>query len=110
MKKALITTALIVLTGSAVAQDGIKVDTMKVFKPDATAWHDEPTLPKGGQTVLLLGDPAKPEVFVVRVKFPRHFKVAPHTHPATELITVITGSLGNGMGERFDANKGEMLK
>jgi quercetin dioxygenase-like cupin family protein len=109
MKKALmVTAALIALTGSAVAQ--LNVDTMKVFQPDALTWHDEPTLPKGGQSVLLFGDPTKPEMFVARVKFPPHFKVAPHTHPSAELITIISGSLGNGMGETFDAKKGEMLK
>ncbi len=114
MKKFLIAAVLIALAGSALAQDAtklgpIKVDAMKVFKPDALTWQNEPTLPKGAKSVLLFGDPAKAEVFILRLKFPRNYQVPLHTHPFAEVITVITGSLGNGMGEKFDAQKGEML-
>lgn len=110
MKKALVTFGLIAIAGSAIAEGGLKVDAMKVFKNETLAWKDDPSLPKGAQSVLLLGDPSKAEVFVVRVKFPPNYQVAPHTHPFAELITVLTGSLGNAMGETFDTKKGEVLK
>lgn len=114
MKTLLIAAVLIALAGSAFAQDALKVDrmsvnTMKVFKPDALPWKNELTLPKGAKSVLLVGDPTKAGVFILRLKFPRNYQVPPHTHPFAEVITVITGSLGNGMGEKFDAQKGEML-
>jgi quercetin dioxygenase-like cupin family protein len=104
MKKFLISAALIALGGSALAQDA-----MKVFKPDTLTWRDHPVF-KGAQTVILLGDPTKAEAIVQRVKFPPNYRVPPHTHPYAEVVTVISGNFGNGMGEEFDAGKGEMLK
>ena len=44
-----------------------------------------------------------------RVKFPPNYRVAPHTHPYAEVVTVLSGTLGSGMGEKFEA-KGDLLK
>src|ERR1043166_7046494 len=110
MKSVLFSIALMAFGGRAVAQDSFKIDNMKVFRADTLNWRDDPALPKGGQSVLLLGEPTKSGMFVVRVKFPPHFKVAPHTHPFAEFITVISGSLGNGMGDVFDTRQCGILK
>ena len=40
---------------------------------------------------------------------PPNYRVAPHTRPYAEVVTVISGTLGNGMGETFEAT-GELLK
>jgi hypothetical protein len=40
-----------------------------------------PALPTGAQAVALVGDPSKEGLYVVRVKFPAGYKVAPHSHP-----------------------------
>ncbi len=104
MNKFLISAALIALAGSALAQDA-----MTVVKLDTLTWREHPVF-KGAQTVILLGDPTKPETIVQRVKFPPNYRVPPHTHPYAEVVTVISGNFGNGMGEKFDAEKGEMLK
>src|SRR5438876_1178166 len=107
MKKLLIFAALIGLAGSALAED-----TMKsiVVKPDGLTWKDNPALSKGAQVAVILGDPTKSgEVVVQRVKFPPNFQIMPHTHPYSEVVTVISGSVGVGMGEKFE-KKGEMLK
>lgn len=106
MKKLLTLAALIVLAGSALAQDA-----GTIVKPDALMWKDNPNVPKGGQVALLAGDPTKAgSVVVQRVKIPPHYKVPPHTHPYTETVTVISGSVGWGMGEKFDPAKGEIVK
>lgn len=104
MKKFLIFAALLALAGSALAQDA-----MKVVKPDTLTWREHPVF-KGAQTVILLGNPTKAEVVVQRVKFPPNYRIPPHTHPYAEVVTVISGNFGNGMGEVFNAGKGEMLK
>jgi quercetin dioxygenase-like cupin family protein len=58
------------------------------------------------QIAVLYGDPAKPEFFVVRLKFPAGFKVEPHTHPeGTRTLTVLSGTLYFGFGESFDEAK-----
>ena len=107
MKKFLVAAALIAFVSSAMAQDAMK---MARVTPDALTWKDNPNIPKGGQFVILLGDPTKPgEVVVQRVKFPANYQVPPHTHPYAETVTVISGSVGFGMGEKFE-KKGEMVK
>ena len=36
---------------------------------------------------------------------PDGYKIAPHTHPARENVTVLSGTLKVGMGDQFDAAK-----
>src|SRR5262245_47571714 len=106
MKKLLISVALIALSGSSLAQDAVTM-----VKPDALTWKDNPALPNGGQVAILVGNPTKAgSVVVQRTKLPANYKVPPHTHPYAETVTVISGSLGFGMGEKFDTTKGEVVK
>src|SRR5438876_11501195 len=96
MKKLLISVALIALAGSAVAQAAVRV-----VKPDGLTWKDNPALPKGAQFAVLVGDRTKAGgVVVQRVKLPANYQVPPHTHPYAETVTVISGSLRSGMGEK----------
>ena len=37
-----------------------------------------------------------------RVKVPDGYRIAPHTHPKTERVTVISGTFNIGMGDKFD--------
>lgn len=108
MKPLVIAAAFIALAGPALAQDAMKTT---IVKPDALAWKDNPALPKGAQIVVLMGDPTKAgEEFVQRVKLPANYQIPPHTHPYVAIETVLSGSLGFGMGEKMDPAKGEMLK
>jgi quercetin dioxygenase-like cupin family protein len=61
-----------------------------------------PGLPPGAQAVVLAGDPAKEGLFVIRVKFPSGYKIPPHWHPVDEYVTVLSGTLQFGMGDKFD--------
>lgn len=88
----------------------MKSDKMESFKPASLNWQDEPTLPKGAKSALVLGDPSKAGVFILRLKFPPNYPIAPHTHPFTEVITVTKGKLGNGMGKKLDTKNGEILE
>ncbi len=105
MKKLLVLAALIAFAGSVLAQDAMKATRVK---PDELIWKDNPALPKGAQVAILLGDPTKAEVIVQRVKFPANYQVPPHTHPYAEVVTVLSGSIGFGMGEKLDKS-GEMV-
>ena len=62
-----------------------------------------PALPPGAQAAVLAGDPAKDGLFVIRAKLPAGYKVPPHWHPVDEHITVLSGTLLYGMGDKFDA-------
>jgi quercetin dioxygenase-like cupin family protein len=104
MKRLLTAAALLVLAGTALAQD-----IAKRVKPEDLVWKELP-FPKGNQRAVLIGDPAKAGVLVVRDKWPPNTKLAPHTHSFGEVVTVLSGSIGFGLGETFDPAKGEVVK
>ena len=53
-------------------------------------------LPPGSGGALLFGDPSKEGLFVLRLKFPAGYRVAPHIHPVDEVLTVMSGSFSMG--------------
>ncbi len=74
-----------------------------VVTPDEIKWVDgPPSLPPGAKVVMLEGDPTKEGHFVMRAKMPDGYKIMPHTHPKDERVTVLSGTLHMGMGEKFD--------
>lgn len=105
-------TVLFSLSTSAIAENQIErmnASVMKSFTPESVEWKDEPFLPKGAKSALLVGDPTKKGVFIVWLKFPTNYPIPPHTHPFTEVVTVLSGQVGNGMGKVLDKTKGEIL-
>ena len=56
---------------------------------------------------VLEGDPRKPGFFTMRLKLPAGGRLEPHTHPADERVTVLSGSVRVGFGETFDPAKGK---
>jgi quercetin dioxygenase-like cupin family protein len=75
----------------------------RVMKPADLKWGEAPPgLPASAKMAVLNGDPTQTGPFTVRLKAPAGFKVMPHTHPTDERLTVISGSLRMGMGEKFD--------
>jgi len=65
-----------------------------------------PSLQPGAQLAVLEGDPmASSGDYTVRLKMPDGYRIAPHTHPKRENVTVLTGTLKVGMGDQFDATK-----
>ena len=82
----------------------------KIVGPTEMAWSDGPPgLPPGAKMAVLDGDPTKKGSFTIRLQTPAGYKVAPHTHPTTERVTVISGSFHLGMGEKFDETAGPEL-
>ena len=69
-----------------------------------------PGLPAGAQLAVLSGDPGKEGMFTIRIKFPAGYSVAPHHHPADELVTVIEGDVALGMGDKVDRESMTLLK
>ena len=99
-------TTLSILIGSAIANDERHTS---VLMPQALAWSDNPAFPKGIQLATLVGDASKAgETVVLRIKFPPHFTMPPHTHPYAEVVTVISGHIGTNGGEKPE-KKGDLL-
>src|SRR5260370_32716572 len=64
---------------------------------------------RGAPKGILGGEQKKGEMIVRRKKFPPHYRVPPHTHPYTEVVTVLSGNYWNSFGESFDKSKGVEL-
>lgn len=90
--------------GPAQAQELQKASpAVLAVMPDAIEWiAAPPALPAGARVALLQGDPNLPGPFVVRMVFPAGYRIAPHSHPSHENVTVLRGTLHVGMGDTFD--------
>ncbi len=78
--------------------------------PADLKWEDgPPTIPPGAKIALMYGDPRKAEPFAYRLKFPADYKVMPHWHPVDAQVTVLSGTLYVGIGDEFEAAKGQAL-
>ena len=98
--------ALLLMSGPAQSQA-----MHKIVDPSSIKWGPGPTsMQPGVKSALLYGDPTKPELFVMRLKFPKGFRVAPHTHPRPEILTVISGAVHFGTGRVANRGKARLLR
>lgn len=65
----------------------------------------KPPLPPGAEAELLEGDPKHEGLFTMRLRLPPGYVLAPHTHPADERVTVISGQVFVGIGDSMDQSK-----
>ena len=83
----------------------------KLVRAAEMQWRDgPPTLPAGAQMVVLDGDPRKQGSFTIRLKMPAGYKIPPHTHQTAERVTVISGTVHLGIGEKFDESAARELQ
>lgn len=77
--------------------------THVMLTSDDLKWGDAPPgLPKGARVAVIEGDPAKPGPFTMRAEMPPNYRIMPHWHPAIEHVTVLSGELYMGNGEKLD--------
>jgi len=107
ISKMVLTTAAICVAASLALADPV---AHTVTAPDAVKWGDAPpTLVKGAKLAVLYGDPSKDGLFIIRLKMPAGYKIAPHWHPTDENVTVISGSFAIGMGDTFDGGAAKSM-
>ena len=95
----------VVLTLVALAAFGLAQEktTHIVLTADEVKWGPAPpSVPKGVQLAVVSGNPGASGPFVIRLKIPAGQKIAPHWHPTDENVTVISGTVAFGMGEKFN--------
>ncbi len=75
-----------------------------MVSPEETQWQAGPTsLPPGAKAAVLEGDPkVEGALFTIRFKVPAGYAIKPHYHSADEHVTVVSGELQMGLGEKFD--------
>jgi quercetin dioxygenase-like cupin family protein len=93
--------AIVFLAGAVIAQEA-KPSHVLVSANDLKWGDPPPVFEKGASFTVVSGDPGKPGLFVVRLKMPAGYKIAPHWHPTDEHVTVLAGTFALGMGEKFD--------
>jgi quercetin dioxygenase-like cupin family protein len=107
LKLALITMVL-VLGVVALAQTA--APSVVVLTPAEMKWQSQGAYAAAGMEQLnLVGDPTKPGPYTLRLKFPTGFRVAPHTHPDSHEVTILSGTFATGYGEEFDDAKLKIL-
>jgi hypothetical protein len=91
----------IVVASVAVAQNG--APGVVALTPDEMKWQSQGafTLP-GLEQLTLIGDPAKPGPYTIRLRFPRGYRIPPHIHPDAREVTILSGTYATGYGEKFD--------
>jgi len=105
LRLAIVPAALVALAPAQAA------DEATMTNPGAIKWSDAPpNLPKGAKIAVLHGDPGKAGPYVMRLKAPAGYKIAPHWHSQTENLTVLSGALYLGMGEKADPAAAHALK
>jgi len=92
--------AVVLLLGAAaVAETPTHVMTTVA---DAKWGPAPPLLPPGAQIAVLAGDPGKPAPYTVRLKFPAGYDIPAHSHPTDENVSVVSGDLFMGMGNKLN--------
>ena len=86
-----------------------KADHIMV-KPDNVKWGDAPTsIPAGAKASVIEGDPKAAGLFTMRLSLPAGYLIPAHWHPADEHVTVLSGALYMGVGDKYDESKLQSL-
>jgi hypothetical protein len=67
--------------------------------PDKIEWKINPN---GADNAVVLGDPSKPGLYIVLVRWNAGHMSHPHFHPNDRFITVLSGTWWVGTGTKFD--------
>jgi quercetin dioxygenase-like cupin family protein len=73
--------------------------------PEDIDWEPFPAFPPSARLAVVVGHPAEPGPYVVRVKVPSGAKLMPHRHQEDRVYTVISGVFYIGLGDQFDESE-----
>jgi quercetin dioxygenase-like cupin family protein len=111
-KKVIFLTTLLanlVILPQLYAADSQNATSHILMKASDIKFHPAPGFPKGAQIVLLQGDLSKAEPYTIRFKFPNGFVIPSHWHTTDEEVTVLSGTLNVGMGDKVDKSQSTAL-
>lgn len=99
MRRAL---AALLVAAPVVAGTTVPAGTIQA-RGAALEWRAaSPTMPAGAQVAVLEGNPQVRGLFTIRLKVPAGARIAPHWHPRDERVTVLSGTVLVGFGDRVD--------
>lgn len=77
---------------------------------DDLKWMDVGSMPAPAKIAVIEGDLSREEPFTFRLRLPAGYEIQPHIHPAYERVTVLSGTLHFGHGEKFDRGATKELR
>jgi quercetin dioxygenase-like cupin family protein len=77
----------------------------RAILPEDIDWKPFPAFPPSARLAVVVGQPADPGLYLIRVKVPSGVKLMPHRHPEDRVYTVISGVFCIGLGDEFDGDK-----
>jgi len=77
--------------------------------PAELKWADAPAVAPGAKIAVIEGPLNKAVPFTFRLKLPANAKIAPHTHPTYERVTVLSGTFYFTTGDSYDPAKTRAL-
>lgn len=80
-----------------------------LIKATDVKFHPAPGFPKGAQIALLRGDLSQAVPYTIRFKFPGGFVIPAHWHSTDEEVTVLSGTLNVGYGDKVDKSQSTAL-
>jgi quercetin dioxygenase-like cupin family protein len=98
---------LVVAAGLLVSPSGSGAATDEGFvvvTPGQVVWTDRPGF-EGVKFATMAGDPSKPGLYIIRVKFSPGRMTRPHWHPEDRHVVVLSGTWYMGEGDTFDPDK-----
>ena len=104
MRKMVFCYAVLITTiaGVAIGQGGTPAAHVMTKAAEIKWGAPPPVFEQNATFSVISGDPSQSGLYVVRLKMPAGYKVAPHWHPTDEHVTVLSGTFALGMGETFD--------
>jgi uncharacterized RmlC-like cupin family protein len=91
-----------IMAGDAAAQAG--APGIMALTPDEMTWGPQGSLALPGmEQVTIVGNPVTAGPYTIRLKFPAGFRLAPHAHPDSREVTILSGTWYTGYGEKYDA-------
>jgi quercetin dioxygenase-like cupin family protein len=80
-------------------------EVFKAILSEDVDWRPFPEFPPEARLAVVVGQPAQPGPYLIRVKVPAGVKLMPHRHPEDRIYTVISGVFYIGLGDEFDPAK-----
>ena len=81
-----------------------------VFSQDKLEWKaGPPELPRGAEVAMLFGDPMGAGPTSCGCARPMGYKIGPHKHSLMETMTVLSGAVRYGQGNKLEANAEKTL-
>ena len=80
-----------------------------MLSPADLKWVDVPSLPPGAKLAIIEGPLNEAVPFTFRLRLPANYQIPAHWHTAVERVTVISGTVNMGVGDKLDRSKTKPL-